>query len=315
MSFVRPPSFAPPVVGPTNGGLQRPQQQFQPMAGGATAPTMPQRPTQPSPRSQPGSSGQSIAPSAYNNPGALRPTYPGYQPITQKQYNQQFTNSGQPSGQSGQPRGQTTYPQSSQGFPGQAPASGQGGQQTGQAGQTTAQITSAFGTPVLPFADPNLNAQTVNRQFEGALGTQGLQSILNSMRPSNNGMAATPGDQQMLTPFMTSQGTAGANALAGVPYEQGLGNANALLNWQGGQTGDILGQFNNLLGVNNAQQNYGLTNLLNQMNYGTGTLGNQVGFGQNVIGGLAGPGSILSNLLGGLTGSVGNLVGGTIGMV
>lgn len=277
-----------------------PGQFYQMPSFGTTSQTPPPVPAQPQSPTAP--------PSAYNNPGALRPTYPGYQPISPGTYNQQFSG-----GASG------TSSASSSGYGSQA---SQGGAQTSQGqpnqgsqpGQTTAQITSAYGTPVLPFADPNLNNQTVNRQFESALGTEGLQSILNGMRPSNNGMTATAGDQQMLTPFMAQQGTAGADALAGVPYAQGLGNANSLLGWQSGQSGDVLGQFNNLLGMNNAQQQYGLSNLLNQLNFGTGTLGNQVGLGGNVLGSLAGPGSILSNLLGGLTGSLGNLTGGLIGL-
>jgi hypothetical protein len=297
-----PQNFAMPQLGQPQG--QQPRQQQQPptpynlggypgqpygVAGGSQGPQQPQGQQQP----------QTAPPTAYNNPGGLRPTFPGYQPITPQTYNQQF-------GAAGAQRS-ASAPNQILNIPGQ-----QGGSQS--PGQTTANITSAYGSPVLPFADPNLNAQTVNRQFESSLGNQGLQSILNSMRPQNNGMAPTAGDQQMLTPFMTQQGTAGADALAGVPYAQGLGNANSLLGWQSGQAGDVLGQFNNLLGVNNAQQGYGLSNLLNQMNYGTGQLGNQLGFGQNILGTLAGPGSILSNLLGGLTGSVGNLAGGMIGL-
>jgi len=165
-------------------------------------------------------------------------------------------------------------------------------------------IHSAFGQPVLPYGNANLNAQTRNRAFESAMGGPSRQQMMNSIRPDGSGLLRTAGDAQAINGQLAQRTAAGAGALTNVPYGQNLGNAQAMNQWRTGQGNDVVNQGQNLLGVANAYGDYNLASVLAQLDQQYGGAAAKTGILQNVLGGMMGQNGLFGGLLGGL-GSLG----------
>lgn len=180
-------------------------------------------------------------------------------------------------------------------------------QQSAPAGSSgsVASITSAFGSPQLPYAGGADQQQTINRAVEQALQGPGITQMANSVRSANSGLSPSAGDMTAVNPTIAQRAGSAANAIAGIPYAQNLANSNALLQWQQGQGADVLGQAQNLAGINNAQQNYNLSQQLALMDAAYGNASNQAGLAGTLFNGLFGGG--------GLLGGLGNFAGGVLG--
>lgn len=206
-------------------------------------------------------------------------------------------------------------------------------------------VTTSFNKPASayePYADPNLNSQTIGQQNANLFANSDLRSLMQQYGPAANQGVDTnyktnPGEMSLFTAPRAQAASQAMQNRAGLPYQMQNANFNAMLNEQAANA-------NQAFGIGSQAQNYGqqiqgyqlgqfgsnlgfLGNLLNQIlgsirgNSGTssgaqplnfGSLGSMSGLGGlGSIGGLGGIGGLgsLSDL-----GGVGSLGSGNVGV-
>lgn len=163
-----------------------------------------------------------------------------------------------------------------------------------------AEVGSLIGAPQLPN-----NAQTLanypNYQADQTFSQAGgPEYMMRQYGPrANQGMLPSASTQARIAPLLADRGVNANLAKQQAAYDLANQNANALLQWQALGAGSDIGQFNNLAGLNNAQQNFLL-----------GQYGNNVGYQNGLLNAYSG---LMGNMLGNVGGMAGGLVGGLSG--